>query len=145
MMTRRAYTPSILTIFGAAMLLFSPSPATAASAKKNSKPLSPAASVALQYAEAISKGDASKTSALDFACQYRRLAAKAGAVPSPSSDSSVEHCWREMTAAHEPALVRVDGGMDVLWPTNGALPFFRDELDHYPASAFVMDAIGCRS
>ena len=32
--------------------------------------------------------------------------------------------------------------MDVLWPSNGALPFFRDDLDHYPASAFVMDAIG---
>jgi hypothetical protein len=32
--------------------------------------------------------------------------------------------------------------MEVLWPTHGALPFFRDDLDRYPASAFVMDAIG---
>ena len=32
--------------------------------------------------------------------------------------------------------------MEILWPTNGALPFFRDDLDQYPASAFVMDAIG---
>ncbi|HET9846261.1 MAG TPA: hypothetical protein VFQ02_10930, partial [Nitrospira sp.] len=37
---------------------------------------------------------------------------------------------------------RVDVGMDVLWPTNGALPFFHDDLTHYPASAFVMDLIG---
>jgi hypothetical protein len=32
--------------------------------------------------------------------------------------------------------------MDVLWPTTGALPFFHDDLSHYPASAFVMDQIG---
>ena len=142
MMTHSVQTRSTFTILVAAMLLFSASPSTAASAKKKSKTLAPAASVALQYAEAISKGDAPKTSNLDFACQYRLVAAKAGRLPSSSSDSSVEGCWRGITAAHEPVLVRVDGGMEVLWPTNGALPFFHDDLDHYPASAFVMDAIG---
>ena len=142
MMPFRVHTRSIFIILFSAMLLFDASPAAAVSAKKKSKTPSPAASVALQYAEAISKGDAAKTASLDFACQYRVLAAKAGSAPSQSSDSSAEACWRGITSAHEAALVRVDGGMDVLWPTNGALPFFRDDLDHYPASAFVMDVIG---
>ena len=142
MMTFRVHTRSIFTILFSAMLLFAASPAAAVSPKNKSKTPSAAASVALQYAEAISKGDAAKTASLDFACQYRVLAAKAGSAPSQSSDSSAEACWRGITSAHEAALVRVDGGMDVLWPTNGALPFFRDDLDHYPASAFVMDVIG---
>ena len=141
MMTCSTHTHSILTLLVAA-LVFAASPAVAGSPKKKPNTLSPASSVALQYVEAISKGDASQTASLDFACQYRLLAVKGGAAPSASSDSSVDACWRGITAAHEPALVRVDGGMDVLWPTNGALPFFRDELDHYAASAFVMDAIG---
>ena len=143
MMTFRAHTQSMFTILVATMLVFGASPASAAvSAKKQSKTISPAASVALQYAEAISKGDAAKTANLDFACQYRLLAAKAGTAPSQAPDSSADPCWRGITAAHESALVRVDGGMDVLWPTNGALPFFRDDLDHYAGSAFVMDVIG---
>jgi hypothetical protein len=125
-----------------AVLLIIAIPAQAAPSKKRSKPLSPAAAVAVQYAEAVSKGDTVKTANLDFACQYRSVAAKAGVAPFQSSDRSAEACWRELKTAHEPALARVDGGMEVLWPTNGALPFFRDELDHYPASAYVMDAIG---
>ena len=112
--------------------------------KKQSKGMSPAASVALQYADAISKSDKAKTAKLDFACQYRLVVrSRSGAAGSPEvvrpSDAT---CWDGINAAHEPALVRVDGGMDVLWPTNGALPFFRDDLDRYPASAFVMDGIG---
>jgi hypothetical protein len=133
---------SMLTAVVAVMLVMSVSPAHAAPAKKKSKTMSPAASVAIQYAEAVSKGDAAKTASLDFACQYRVVAAKAGVVSTPSSDPSTESCWRVLKTAHEPALARVDGGMDVLWPSNGALPFFRDDLDHYPASAYVMDVIG---
>ncbi|HEX6532706.1 MAG TPA: hypothetical protein VF019_08775, partial [Nitrospira sp.] len=123
-------------------LLLMMTPAEAASSKNKSKGLSPAASVALQYAEALSKGDAAKAATLDFACQYRLVAAKQQNAASPPSDTSPEACWQGIKAADAPALARVDGGMEILWPTNGALPFFRDDLDQYPASAFVMDAIG---
>ena len=134
---------SVLAVCVAACLLLTTAPAEAASSKKKPKGSSPAASVALQYAEALSKGDAAKAAHLDFACQYLLMAAKlSNAAVAAPSDTSPESCWQRIKAAHEPALTRVDGGMDILWPTNGALPFFRDDLDHYPASAFVMDAIG---
>jgi hypothetical protein len=133
---------SMLSIAVALALIFAVSPANAASSKKTSKTLSPAASVAVQYAEAVSKGDTAKTATLDFACQYRAVAAKAAVASFQSSDASPESCWRGLKAADAPALERVDAGMEVLWPTHGALPFFRDDLDRYPASAFVMDAIG---
>jgi hypothetical protein len=134
---------SLLAVGVAASLLFPIAPADAASSKKKPKGTSPAAAVALQYAEAVSKGDIVKTGNLDFACQYRLVAAKQPkASPPAPSDASSESCWQRIKAAHEPALVRVDGGMEVLWPTNGALPFFHDELDHYPVSAFVMDLVG---
>jgi hypothetical protein len=137
---RCRWIPAVLV---AASLLFTGIPADAASSKKKSKALAPAASVALQYAEAVSKGDTLKTANLDFACQHRLIASRQSGAASPSrTDVSPETCWDEIKKAHEPALVRVDGGMEILWPSNGALPFFRDDLDHYPASAFVMDLIG---
>ncbi|HKT34989.1 MAG TPA: hypothetical protein VJR03_09170 [Nitrospira sp.] len=135
----------VSTVLVAASLVSVVAPAHAASSHKKSKGLSPAAAVAHEYAEAISKGDTVKAANLDFACQYRLVSTKqsGSAVASPApSDSSAESCWRTLKAVHAPALERVDGGMDVLWPTNGALPFFRDDLDRYPASAFVMDVIG---
>ena len=80
---------SVLTVCVAACLLWTMSPAEAASSKKKSKGLSPAASVALQYAEALSKGDAAKAASLDFACQYRLVAAKlSNAAFSVTSDAS---------------------------------------------------------
>ena len=137
---------SVLTVLVSALLALAISPAGAAPHKKKSKAPSPAASVALQYAEAISKGDIAKTATLDFACQYRLIAGPlSGPSSSPASSGSQpspDSCWADIKAVHEPALTRVDAGMDVLWPTNGALPFFHDDLTHYPASAFVMDLIG---
>jgi len=138
-----ARSGSVLAVLVAACLLFTTTPVDAAAAKKKSKGLSPAASVALQYAEAVSKGDPLKTVNLDFGCQYRLLVAQEPHAASPAPpDASTDPCGKRLKAAHEPALARVDSGMDILWPSNGALPFFRDDLDHYAASAFVMDAIG---
>jgi len=119
----------------ATSLAFTMSIASAAPAQKKSKGPAPSASIALQYAEAISKGDVVQTAKLDFACQYRLVAAT-------RSGLSYETCWQVIKASHEAALTRVDVGMDVLWPSNGALPFFREDLSRYPASAFVMDLIG---
>ncbi|MDF2460439.1 MAG: uncharacterized protein K0S79_2855, partial [Nitrospira sp.] len=121
--------------------LFFAIPATTEAAKK-SKGTGPGAATALQYADAISKGDTVKTANLDFACQYRLIAARRSGPRPDQAGASTASCWQEISAAHGPALERVDVGMDVLWPTNGALPFFHDDLTHYPASAFVMDLIG---
>jgi hypothetical protein len=125
-------------------LAFAISTASAAPAQKKTKGPAPSASIALQYAEAISKGDVVQTARLDFACQYRLVAAtRSGLASFPDkSDASYETCWQGIKASHEAALTRVDVGMDVLWPSNGALPFFREDLSRYPASAFVMDLIG---
>ena len=139
--TRVPAYSSIVTMLVGVLLLLVVAPADATSPKKKSKGLSPAASVALQYAEAISNGDKGKTANLDFACQYRLKLSGPGASAAPS-ESPQETCWQGIKGADEPALARVDGGMEILWPTNGALPFFRDDLDHYPASSFVMDVIG---
>jgi hypothetical protein len=113
-------------------------------APKKSKAAAPASSVAQQYAEAVSKGDIVEVGKLDFACQYRLVAAtKSGLTSYPGqTDPSYETCWQGIKASHEPALTRLDVGMDVLWPSNGALPFFHEELSRYPASAFVMDLVG---
>jgi hypothetical protein len=128
----------------ATSLAFAISTASAAPAQKKTKGPAPSASIALQYAEAISKGDVVQTAKLDFACQYRLVAAtRSGLVSFPDkSDASYETCWQGIKVSHEAALTRVDVGMDVLWPSNGALPFFREDLSRYPASAFVMDLIG---
>ncbi|WP_455371559.1 hypothetical protein [Petrachloros mirabilis] len=121
------------------------SEADAARAKKKSKTASSqAATVALQYAEALSKADIATVAKLDFACQYRLVAAtKAGlkSYPDPS-DPSYEACWQGIKAANKPALVRSDVGMYTLWPSKGALAYFGEELHKYPTSAFVMDEIG---
>lgn len=59
----------------ATSLAFAISTASAAPAQKKTKGPAPSASIALQYAEAISKGDVVQTARLDFACQYRLVAA----------------------------------------------------------------------
>jgi hypothetical protein len=80
---------------------------------------------------------------MDFACQYRLVStnpSKTKGVPEP--DASYESCWQQLAAAHAPVLQREDVGMDVIWPSNGHLAFYREGLEHYPASAFVMDSLG---
>src|SRR5512144_2541435 len=127
-----------------ASVSFTLSTAFAAPVQKKSKGLAPGASVAQRYAEAVSRGDKIEVAKLDFACQYRVVAAtKSGLAAYPDqADASYDTCWQGIKASHEAALTRVDVGMDVLWPSNGALPFFREDLSRYPASAFVMDLIG---
>ena len=127
-----------------ASVSFTLSTAFAAPVQKKSKGLAPGASVAQRYAEAVSRGDKIEVAKLDFACQYRVVAAtKSGLAAYPDqADASYDTCWQGIKSSHEAALTRVDVGMDVLWPSNGALAFFREELYRYPASAFVMDVVG---
>ena len=118
-------------------------PAFAAPAKK-SKGSTPAVETARRYAEAIAKGDHVTFGQLDFACQYRLVAAASAKLKNylPATDPSYDACWQELTAVHAPALKRTDIGMDVLWPSAGPLVFYGDELARTPASAFVMEALG---
>ncbi len=105
---------------------------------------SPAVATALQYAQALAGGDRMTVAKLDFSCQYPIVAAAAsGLKNAPSkSEPSYESCLQNLSAAHASALTRDDVGMDVVWPSNGPLVFYRDHLDQYPASVFVMDALG---
>ncbi|MBD0315891.1 MAG: hypothetical protein ICV75_04285 [Nitrospiraceae bacterium] len=120
--------------------------ATAATAKKSSKsPATPAAvDVARRYAEAVSKGDRLTVGQLDFGCQYRLVTAspRGRAAYPPASDPSYDACWQQLTAAHASATTRTDLGMEVLWPSTGPLVFYGDDLPRFPATAFVMDALG---
>lgn len=122
-------------------------PAVAASSKKSKGSTvanRPAVETARRYADAIAKGDRVTVGQLDFACQYRLVAASSAGLKAypAATDPSYEACWQELIAFHAPALKRTDIGMDVLWPSAGPLVFYGDELSRTPASAFVMDAIG---
>jgi hypothetical protein len=103
----------------------------------------PAIDTALRYAEAIAKGDKITTGQLDFACQYK-LVTRQSAPPQspPASEASYEGCWQDLTAGHTPILKRSDIGMNILWPSTGALAFYGDELSRTQASSFVMDVLG---
>ncbi len=120
--------------------------AFAASQKPKSPPAAHTAAIetARRYAEAVSRGDRVTAGQLDFACQYRMVATAPAASKTfpPASDPVYESCWRELDAAHAPALKRTDIAMDVLWPSAGPLVFYGDELPQLPATAFVMDALG---
>lgn len=127
------------------MFLDEPSAAFAASkAAKKTTGDGTSAAVAVRFAEALSRGAVADAVKLDFACQFQLVTAKGSALKSHPipTDPSYEACWNQLKTAHEPALTRWDVGMDILWPSNGGLVFFREELNHYPASAFVMDTIG---
>ena len=104
----------------------------------------PATDTARRYAEAIAKGDRVTLGQLDFACQYRLVAASPAGVKSypPPNDPSYDSCWQTLKVAHASALKRDDVAMAVLWPSAGPLVFFGDELPRTPASAFVMDELG---
>jgi len=139
-MTRGWLTVAILCV----AIPITLSTASAASSKKKTQRISPVASVAQHYAEAMAKGDKVEVVKLDFSCQFRLVAATKTGLRSylKPSDASYDVCWKRIKKAHEPALAREDIGMDVLWPSQGALAFFREQLNRYPASAFVMDEVG---
>jgi hypothetical protein len=122
-------------------------PFVAASSKKSKGSVvvnTPAVETARRYAEAITQGDRVTVGQLDFACQFRLVAASSASLKDypAATDPSYEACWQELTAVHAPALKRTDIGMDILWPSADALVFYGDELSRTPASAFVMDALG---
>lgn len=124
----------------AATTLIDASP-TFAAQKKSKHVVTSAEATAQRYAEAMGAGDKAGVGRLDFACQYP-LAAASSKSNSADLDSHYDSCWQRVQEAHASTLVRSDVGMEVLWPSNGALVFFSEELNRYPASAFVADSLG---
>jgi hypothetical protein len=128
-----------------AILLIEPSSASAAAtAKKSKQAATSAETTAQRYAEAMGKGDKVHVGWLDFTCQYPLVAATPRGIKSYPSDSDpvYDSCWQRLREAHAPTLVRSDVGMEVLWPSNGELVFFSEDVNRYPASAFVTDSLG---
>lgn len=135
-----AGTLSIVT----AMTLIEASSASAAAGKKSKQAVASAAATALRYAELMGAGNKMGVGKLDFACQYPLVAEASHGIKSypDDSDSVYDSCWQRLREAHASTLIRTDVGMEVLWPSNGELVFFSEDLNRYPASAFVTDSLG---
>ncbi len=120
------------------------SSAFAAAAKKSKQVVTPAEATAQRYAEAVGMGNKVGAGRLDFACQYPLVASVPHGIKTYPADSDLvyESCWQRLREAHAATLVRSDIGMEVLWPSNGDLVFFSEDLTRYPASAFVSDSMG---
>jgi hypothetical protein len=125
-------------------LIEAPSASAAATAKKSKQAVTSAETTAQRYAEAMGAGNKVSVGQLDFACQYPLVAAVPRGIKTYPTDSDpvYDSCWQRLREAHAPTLARTDVGMEVLWPSNGELVFFSEELNRYPASAFVTDLLG---
>lgn len=147
MIRRHVIVGSRIAFFGSLVLSWSflgEPPASFAAAKASKKADGIPAATAIRFVEALAHGAVTDAVKLDFACQFQLVTAKGSPLksyPAPT-DPSYERCWNHIKTAHEPALMRSDVGMDILWPSNGGLVFFHEDLDRYPASAFAMDTIG---
>ena len=127
-----------------AMSVIETASAFAATTKKSKRAVTAAETTAQRYAEAMGAGNAVLVGQLDFACQYPLVTASPKGIKTypAESDPLYDSCWQGLKAAHAPTLVRTDVGMEVLWPSHGDLVFFSEELNRYPASAFVTDSLG---
>jgi hypothetical protein len=121
---------------------------------KSSKPSKPAKSPALksspataavqQYVEAVASGNHAAAGRLDFACQYRMVAAASSRVSTfpAESDPVYAACWQSLEQAHLAVVERREQGMDSIWPGKDTLVFFPQDLTRYAPSFFVMDRVG---
>jgi len=135
-----AGTLSIVT----AMTPLEASSASAAAAKKATQAVTSVEATAQRYAEAMGAGNKVGVGQLDFSCQYPLVAAAPHGIKTYPADSDLvyDSCWQRLREVHASTLIRSDVGMEVLWPRNGELVFFGEDLNHYPASAFVTDSLG---
>jgi hypothetical protein len=129
----------------AVMTLIEASSASAA-VKKSKQAVTSAEATAQRYAEAMGAGNKVGVGQLDFACQYPLvIAAPRGIKTYPAdSDPVYDACWQRLREAHASTLIRSDVGMEILWPSNGELVFFSEDVNRYPASAFVADSLGLK-
>lgn len=105
---------------------------------------SPAVSAARMYVEAVASGDRVAAGLLDFACQFRIVAASPSRLKTfpPASDPVYSQCWEQLVSAHQRAVEQREQGVHVMWPGKGALVFFTEDLTSYAPSFFVMDLLG---
>ena len=124
------------------MTLIEASSAFAAAAAM--KAVTSAEATAQRYAEAMGAGNKVGVGQLDFACQYPLVAASPHGIKSYPANSNLvyDSCWQRLRETHASTLIRTDVGMEVLWPSNGELVFFNEDLNRYPASAFITDSLG---
>ena len=146
---RRCFTSLLLVgtlSLMSAMILSEVSSDSAAAATKTKQSATPAEAAALQYAEAMGVGDKIAVGRLDFACQYPLVTTSLRGIKTYPSDSDpfYDTCWQGLKEAHASTLVRSDVGMEVIWPSDGELVFFSEDVHSYPASAFVSDSLGLR-
>ncbi len=105
---------------------------------------SPALSAAQMYVEAVASGDRVAAGLLDFACQFKIVAASPSRLKTfpPASDPVYSQCWEQLVSAHQRAVEQREQGVQVMWPGKGALVFFTEDLTSYAPSFFVMDLLG---
>ena len=122
-----ASTLSIVT----AMTLTEPPSASAAAAKKVKKSATPAEATAQHYAESMGAGNKVRVGQLDFACQYPLVVGSLHGIKTypPDSDPIYDSCWQGLKDSHAPTLIRSDVGMEILWPSEGNLVFFSEDLN----------------
>jgi hypothetical protein len=127
-----------LAVIGLALHLIPEHPAHAAPPQKK------VAAAAQQYVQAMASGDRAAVGRLDFACLYQMVSASAKRVDKfpPDSDPAYPACWAPIAEANGAAVERRELGMDVMWPGQGRLVFFGEDLSRYPASSFVMELLG---
>jgi len=133
-----------LSIVTAMILIEASSAFAAAAARQANQAVTAAEATAQRYAEAMGAGNKVGVGQLDFACQYPLVAASPHGIKTHPADSDLvyDSCWQRLREAHASTLSRNDVGMEVLWPSNGELVFFSEDLNRYPASAFVTDSLG---
>ncbi|TKB74040.1 MAG: hypothetical protein E8D46_09225 [Nitrospira sp.] len=127
------------------MTLVEASATSASAVAKTSRQAATAAEATAQrYTEAMGAGNKVGVGQLDFACQYPIVAAAPHGIMAYPTDSDpvYDTCWQRLREAHAPTLARTDVGMEILWPSNGELVFFSEDLPRYPASAFVTKSLG---
>src|SRR5437870_11060550 len=131
-------------------LLFAPAAGAAPVAqyaKKGKRPPakpSPVIAAAKQYAEAIASGDRVAFGRLDFDCQFALVSAAAAPFKDfpPGSDPVYGQCWTILVQAHDAAVEQRDEGVNAIWPGNGFLLFYRNQLTSYSPSFYVMARLG---
>jgi hypothetical protein len=141
---RILFLVGILSIVISMTLIEASAASAAAATKKSKQAVTSAEATARRYAEAMGAGNKVDVGQLDFACQYPLVAAAPRGLKSYPTDSDLvyDSCWQRIREAQASTLIRTDVGMEVLWPSNGELVFFNEDLHRYPASAFVTDSLG---
>ncbi|HSL04255.1 MAG TPA: hypothetical protein VK901_12065 [Nitrospiraceae bacterium] len=141
---RTLFLAGALLIITTMTLIETPSASAATVAKKSKQAVTSAEATARRYAEAMGAGNKIGVGRLDFTCQYPLVVAAPHGIKKYPSDSNpvYDSCWRRLREAHASTLIRTDVGMEVLWPSNGELVFFGEDVNRYPASAFVTDSLG---